>query len=290
MPPRSEPDDPAIIKTYRYLRLAMVVLVIGIFAAILLVTEPQSSISHYYYTPARDTFVAALLAVGVCLICIRGGTATEDALLNIAGALALIVALVPVDTATEARALGVGADDRVQAVITNFQAYLVMGGFAAAVLVGLTVWARLSGRGSVTGGDVVGFLVAVVLVGGFAWWFFHRRESFLDDAHNWAAVGMFGCIAAVAIIDGLHARNAQRAPKRGWTYVLIGVAMVAAAAGISLWSRFVAPLANEVLLIETALIVLFAVFWAMQTVDLWQAGSRDRAIERHQRSDRPDPL
>jgi hypothetical protein len=86
-------------KTYRYLRLALVALVALIMTAVALEWGRthclQTSISAYYYTPARSIFVGSLVAIGVALIAIRGRSDGEDALLNLAGMLAPVVAFVP---------------------------------------------------------------------------------------------------------------------------------------------------------------------------------------------------
>ena len=55
----------------------------------------QTSVSAYYYTPVRAIFVGVLMAIGLCLIVIKGSTTWEDATLNAAGMLAPIVAVVP---------------------------------------------------------------------------------------------------------------------------------------------------------------------------------------------------
>jgi hypothetical protein len=55
----------------------------------------QTSISAYYYTPVHGYFIGGLVAIGVCLFCLKGSTDLEDTLLNLAGMFALIVALVP---------------------------------------------------------------------------------------------------------------------------------------------------------------------------------------------------
>jgi hypothetical protein len=89
------------IKTWRYLRLAMIALVVGLAAAVIYEVARrggdcvQTSISAYYYTPARAIFIGALIAIGACLICLRGSRDWEDILLNVAGMLAPVVALVP---------------------------------------------------------------------------------------------------------------------------------------------------------------------------------------------------
>lgn len=108
------------VKTWRYLRLSMVGVVAALAAAVLYehfqIKERdcfQTSISAYYYTPASSVFVAALVSIGVAMVCLRGSNRREDLLLNLAGMFAPIVAFVPtpgpgtcwsVQSATEARA------------------------------------------------------------------------------------------------------------------------------------------------------------------------------------------
>ena len=86
------PDPPmAAVKTYRYLRLAMIALVVGLFACVLYEHSKtrtgcwQTSISAYYYTPVQGFLVAALVTIGVSLVALRGNTDWEDVLLNMAG-------------------------------------------------------------------------------------------------------------------------------------------------------------------------------------------------------------
>ena len=87
------------IKSYRYLRLSIVVVVLALLASVLIERSHvdcfQESISAYFYTPVQAMFVSALVVIGVCLIAVRGRTTGEDVLLNLAGVLAPIVAFVP---------------------------------------------------------------------------------------------------------------------------------------------------------------------------------------------------
>lgn len=87
------------LDTYRYLRAGMAIMVgllaAGVVGERLHATCWQESISAYYYTTAHSVFVAALCAIGVQLIVYRGSSDTEDALLDLAGVLAFIVAFVP---------------------------------------------------------------------------------------------------------------------------------------------------------------------------------------------------
>src|SRR3954468_20244083 len=87
------------IKTWRYLRLALVALVVGLVVSVTYERTKvdcwPTSLSAYYYTPVHAYFVSALVAMGVCMFCLAGTTPAEDILLNIGGIFAVIVGLVP---------------------------------------------------------------------------------------------------------------------------------------------------------------------------------------------------
>lgn len=105
--PRSELttfcDAPAayIIETYFVLRMVIAGGAIVLPPALLLwaLLDPDTvmmdSLSAFYYSPARSLFVGTLVAVGVALVAYRGYTRGENFLLNAAGVLAVVVALVP---------------------------------------------------------------------------------------------------------------------------------------------------------------------------------------------------
>jgi hypothetical protein len=88
-----------IAKSYRYLRLAMVGLLLCLAMAVLYQSVRQGdllgSVSAYYYTPAQAFFVGGLIGLGACMIALRGTNIVEDAALNLAGVFAAIVAIVP---------------------------------------------------------------------------------------------------------------------------------------------------------------------------------------------------
>jgi hypothetical protein len=71
---------------------------------------------------------------------------------------------------------------------------------------------------------------------------------------------------------------------RGLVYVAIGATMLASGAFIVGYLDKVRHWHQAVLLAEFVLILLFAVFWAMQTVDLWHYTSRRQAIARQRAS------
>jgi hypothetical protein len=87
------------LSTYRYLRIGLVAAVAVLTASVVLTRlgtgYEQDSVSAYYYTESHNIFVAALCAAGFGLIAYKGEAVTEDVLLNFAGFMAFVVALVP---------------------------------------------------------------------------------------------------------------------------------------------------------------------------------------------------
>ncbi|MGV9711977.1 hypothetical protein ACWDTI_15100 [Gordonia sp. NPDC003424] len=90
-----------MMATYFALRILIAVgafllpVVLVTWAAVSPDVDMQGSISGFYYTPARDVFVGIIVAVGVALIAYRGYSVGENWLLNVAGVLAIVVALFP---------------------------------------------------------------------------------------------------------------------------------------------------------------------------------------------------
>jgi hypothetical protein len=274
-------DGSETLITYRYVRIALVSLTVAIGVALLeqrLDTNSfQGSISSYYYTPARGIFVAALFSVGVCLICVRGGTVLEDALLNVAGMLSFVVALVP--TPPGSHVPDVVKAERVAAIRNNFPALLWLGVFAFAVLL-VVLAVRLVKGGNGTSSGLAGWYsapVAGALLAAAYVWHHHWPKNFLAWAHLTAAVSMFAMIAIVAISDGTVTALEPKTRLRGWLYIAIGAVMGLGGAGIFLANRF-DPWNQAMLDAEALLITLFALFWAAQTIDLWNYTSRKEAI------------
>ena len=266
------------IRTWRYLRLAMIVLVVGLGVSIgyeRAKTHPgcfQRSISAYYYTPVHAVFVGALIAIGTCLVCLRGNTEIEDLLLNVSGMLAPVVALVPIaDTGSCASVLGTAHDRNVN-IANNVFALLgvgLVGVLILAVLLTRRLLAHL-GRPSVTSlvGNGVGVALWVLTLVMFAAF----RAVFTHIAHYAAAVTLFACILVVVIINAVEFKTKTGAQTLRNRYTVIAAAMVLATIGIGIAG--LAGWTYWVLAIETALITLFAVFWTTQTQELWHDGLR----------------
>lgn len=269
------------IKTYRYLRLAMLALVALFSIAIIierLGTEPgcwQTSISGYYYTPAQAVIVASFIAVGICMIVLKGSTEVEDILLNSAGILAPVVAVVPTPNPGDCRSVAITVGDLSPNVMNNIIALLITG--AISLVVTAIIAARAQSQGDAHAWDHrIGISVSVAIVSIVALWFFADGSSFLKYAHYTAAVALFACMIAVvwANARGLarHSEQSRSTGRERNGYIAIAVAMVIVMVGGFGW---LPGWKLTLLWVEALLIFLFAVFWILQTIELWDEGLRD---------------
>lgn len=258
-------------KSYRYLRLAIVVLVASVLASVVIerikATCWQDSVSSYYYTPVHSVFVAALVAIGVCLIAIRGATDVEDALLNLSGMLAPVVALVP--TAPSSRncpTATVGAFPEAYQR-NNLLALLI--GFVVAIVVTLVllrVKRHRMARPNLSGRSLLVLILAVGVIVAGTVWYFAGRQSFLTHAHSTSAILMFAVVGVVIVIDARQASGAYRR-----VYAACAAAMAIGFAVI-LPIQLFASWHHAVLVLEVVETVPFVVFWLVQSIEHWEIG------------------
>ena len=279
-------QDPALaaVTTYRYLRVALVALVVLLFSAVALEwwrtgrSCLQPSISAYVHTPVQSVFVGVLVAMGVGLIALQGSTRTEALLLNVAGMLAPGVAFVPTSDVGTCRSAPVVVAEQSARVANNMAALFVAGGFVGVLAVVLAVRDHRRGRGHRA--DLLGLVGTAALLGGGAVWFWLDRPSFLAHAHGVAAVPLFLAVTGVVAVNAREARTAphtdapkplagRSVPAYRWIAGLMLLTLGAAVAGSLLGGP-----SHLVFWVEVALISLFAVFWALQTVELWSRGLR----------------
>jgi hypothetical protein len=202
------------IKSYRYLRLAILALVCAAIAAVLAEERVIGqgcwlrSFSAYYYTPAHSIFVGALVAIGVCLIAIKGTDEREDVCLNVAGILAPIVAFVPTNRPTDACAslLLVPSDfsspETRPFIANSVLAYAVVGvlvvGIAYVIADRDSVRDAVKALGKAENFRSIGWaglVVSAALTIGLIGWYVFGREQFLENAHDYTAIAMFVAIA-----------------------------------------------------------------------------------------------
>lgn len=266
-------DDRAYARnTWRYLRLAMVAVLIGLLVSVAIErvkVHPgcfQTSISAYYYTPVRAVFVAALVTLGVCLICLRGSTAIEDLLLNVAGMLAPLVAFVPTpDYVRSCTSVPTPVEHASANVANNVVALEIVSGIALLIIGGVLVFTRTTLPARI--GGAIGVLLWVTTLAVFL----VARDAFLDNAHNVAATALFICIVGAAF------DNAVDTPRRRLhvLYMSLAVAMLAALGIIALVGN-VTGWEYWTIVLEVIVLGLFVVFWLVQTADLWSDGIRPR--------------
>jgi hypothetical protein len=229
------------VKSYRYLRLTMVGLLLALAAAVVYQTYRQgfflASVSAYYYSPAQAVFVGALIGTGACMIALEGTNVVEEVFLNLGGIFAAVVAIVPTsrgdDYETAIRACKEAADplltggtstdpncptvlelaDATRANVTNnVIALLVVG--ALGLLASLYFAMRDAKRTPTNKGRPPksfwsGFVITAIvwvlgLVASLA-----SIEWLIDNAHYIAAGGLFVCILAFAAANAVRHDRAQ---------------------------------------------------------------------------------
>jgi hypothetical protein len=318
------PED--AVTTYRYVRLALVALVIFLAASVVKTwchaTDWQTSISAYFYTSSHSVFVAALCAVAACLVVYQGRTTTEDALLNFSGVLAFVVGLVP--TGREPlRGPGLPCNFDTDLFAENSMWALLV----ASILIGVAVvliqrrrppspkkskvecpqelhipaWLqrlmRLEARFLKCAEKFLPWALLIALIVGAAF-FISDTDNFIEKAHGIAAFTMFGGIIAVVVHYAFYA--AFRPQKRrlfAVSYACLAFAMVVTvllAGCLHVFSGDDRP-SHGVIIVEAFLILEFALFWVIQSADLWKVeeekywmGPPSELLEKLQQPDPPD--
>jgi hypothetical protein len=284
-----EVTNEAVLDTYRYLRGGMPVMILMLGAAVVIerlhATCWQTSVSAYFFTSAHSVFIAALCAIGAMLIVYKGSNDTEDVLLNLAGILAFVVAMVP----TSRPVLFCGSTDLSiggQSAIPNTWAVVI-----ALVTSRAASWwmYRRTGttqRRSTLGAAAVWAQRALLALGLIA--LVVVPEWFRANAHGVAAVAMFAAIILTVVITAFVAGNQDlgKCPHRRryqvfyqWISVVMVLTLVTAVCLHQLLDGF----NHAVLVVEAALIVEFAVYWVIQTIELWGTPSRTALLAE------PDP-
>lgn len=293
-------DSWLALTTYRNLRIGMIGLITMLAVAVAWQWAEadhcfETSISAYYYTGAHSVFVAALCAMGALLVIYKGSSDTEDVLLNFSGFFAFLVAFVPTDWPAAIK----DANDRdipvvkcaagvelpsdyavLEPIPANVWAVFIAGIVVAVVGV-IRIYFGKEKRPAAVGehhilgvvARVLGGFVTVAIVVFFAFW----PETYEDIGHGLAAIPMFVAIIFVVFANAYLASVAPGRAGAGrfykWSYIVLGVLMLIALA-IVIYLHCVLLWTHWVIGIETVLIGLFAVFWGVQTRELWNTGLR----------------
>jgi hypothetical protein len=279
--------DEYVLRSYRYLRLAIVVLLVGLAAA--LIGQQWSagciegSISAYYYTPVHGLFIGSLVGTGAAMVALRGRTTVEDTFFNVAGLLAPVVALVPTtrqDVLCDGKALPLNLDR--DDLVPNSLFALLAAGATILVVTAIIAKSRKSlgdqaeslKQSLLTGVAPSALLIVAGLVTVFVF-----DQPLYTFMHFGAAVGLFaaiflaiGSLLSKRFHGVLHRvltfgrpKEPYRKPEmkyyRRYTGVLIATVpsvIVAALVGRS-WIFWV----------EVVGIASFTLFWIIQTAELW---------------------
>ena len=226
------------VKSYSYLRTAMVALLIALGVAVFYQTSqqqwhPLASVSAYYYTSAQAIFVGALIGLGACMIALKGTTLVEDVFLNIGGMFAAVVAIVPTsrgkDYETAVRACREAAGplltekaskdlgcptvlalaDATNANVENNMIALLIVGLLGLLAALYFAWRDARGLG---GWFWWGFAAACAIFLAAGVVFLAFTDWFVGAGHYIAAGGLLVCVIAVAIVNALRRQRGSATP------------------------------------------------------------------------------
>ncbi|WP_314504776.1 hypothetical protein [uncultured Microbacterium sp.] len=271
-------DSTSTQRTHRYLRLAIGGTVVVIFVAVLAAVPAVgwlASVSDYFYSPARNAFVGALLAASAALLALSGRGA-ERTILDAAALFAPLIALVPT-------VVGLGSPTHpglacAPCVPPEFEAdvangvttYLVV----LAGVIGLGYVLSRAGqvrraRFSLVLGAAVFVLVLVLALA--------LPDLLLDGGHFVATILFFGLIAADAVLNAFW-RTSSQAPPTWLRIVYIGIAVVLVLdlallifTTVVLWDAET-KVFPWILVGEAVALLMFLAFWWLQTWQRWNEG------------------
>jgi hypothetical protein len=276
------------LATYRYLRIAMPVLVVMLGTSVMAQIFAPSpdcwlgSISAYYYTSARAVFVACLCAIGACLVIYHGNTPREDFALNVSGFLAFVVAFVPTPligisvspNEPSCKRSNVPSESQLSSAIDNNMLSLLV---AATCVIAVVLWFRgMSANPGATSAALL--ILGLVLLLSWVMYLFDR--SFVRaHGHLISALVLFGGIVAVVVLNAIPWQvldpQVVRAPEPYLLLYRVILGAMAAAivvlGAIAWWGHF----DHAVFWLEASVIVLFAAFWVVQSKELWGLQSRE---------------
>ena len=279
-----------MLAIYRDLRVGMVVLMVMLAAGVIIekISAPcwQSAISTYYYTSARSIVIAALVALGTLFIIYRGSTDTEDVLLTLAGVSALTAAMVPQDRPSDlcSGPANLPPDFHTQAAaLPNVRAVAIALGLGYAVIWSVMLVQCLRGHRPQARRPVgiVSLCVfwLIMAVGLIALLFF--RDKFLKYAHGAAGVLLLSAFIATTFCTAyvVGREDPSKSPhQRCYKRIYWGIAWLMLATLIAVVPvHLVHPRWLGVhwgLVAEVALILEFAAYWVVQTIDLWKTPDR----------------
>jgi hypothetical protein len=289
----SPPPTPITLAVYRDLRLGMVVILVLLAASIVIekisATCWQSELSAYFYTSAHSIFIAALLALGTLFMVYKGSSDTEDALLTLAGVSALIAAMVPMGRPVPlcGRA-DLPPEYQIEpAIQPNVWAVVI------ALVLGwlLALWQNCRTHTQQTrspGGTLARYFFWLIMAFGLiALAFF--PGWFKANAHGAAGTLMLLAFIATTFCTAYVVGREQESESphwhlyrcfyRGIAVAMLGTLIVVVAVHLvhPSWERWI-------IVLEAALILEFAAYWVVQTIDLWNTPDRRERLSEDARN------
>lgn len=275
------------LKTYRYLRIGIIGAVALLATSILLESSRaenavtgakwcfQTSISSYYFTPARAIFVGSLFVIGLSLIAYKGHNAWEDFLLNVSGMLAPVVAVAPTTDWGDCWSIapvplpvqdGTLAEWVVTNIDNNIDALLIAG--LMALFLAFILWLRdlrdPVRRAEIQPGTrwlLIGTAVALVIV---ALLKHYARDLFLANAHGKTAILFFIFLwLAIEANIRVHKREPDRGRRWVKPYRAVSLAMLVGIPVSLLFGK------HQIFVLEAWEITAFAIYWVLQTFENW---------------------
>lgn len=281
--PTGSPSPTTGQRTHRYLRLALVVLVLALLTSVVIeivrtgVVLP--SISHYFYTPARNVFVGCLIAVSVALLTLSGRD-TETVLLDVAAVFAPLIALVPTGYDDDPDALQPQCPKDADCLPASYLpdvhngviTYAII--VAAVVAVAVTVRAaqRRPLRGTLIAGGTAVVVAALLLALAFAPGLsdgFPFNDALPISIHFAVTVAFFLSFAAVPVVHALAPSRDGGRPLAPWqraiylavpALLVLDLVLLFALMEVWPWVTFWG---------EGVALTLFALFWLVQTIERW---------------------
>jgi hypothetical protein len=247
----------------------------------------QRALSEYYYTSAHSVFIAALLALSTLFFIYKGRSDTEDAFLTLAGVCTFTAALVPQIRPEVFAKNGLPKEYKVEAVVVpNVSAViaaLVLGWVLAMAQYRLTHTAQARSAG---GTLALYFLRLIVALGLIALLF--CQDGFIKHAHGVAGTLMILAFIATVLCTAYVAgpEEESESPRRHRyqrIYRVIAVVMLVTLVAV-VTLHIVRPnwVGKDlwIIVLETTLILEFAAYWVVQSIELWDTPDpRDRLPE-----------
>jgi hypothetical protein len=275
-------------KTYRYLRIGIIGTVVLLAVSIAIerskVSCYQTSISAYYYTPARAIFVSSMIVVGLALIVYKGRGVWEDTCLNFAGMFAPVVAVAPTTDAgtcwsVEPIPRPIKPDGSLAAWVVdninnNFHALLIAGGIGLVVSLILVIVVEFRHSknpvkslkapvAKVERGTWASLTATAVLLL-LGWWLIENWSDFYTRAHGFSAVIFFFFLGLAIVFNAVVHWRKERS--LFWVYMGVAILMLL---GFILIPALRVGGDHTVFWLEAWEIFMFLIYWIVQTAENW---------------------